>query len=400
MVVPPTGIGDGADAVLPAERARLVRLCARLAGDGAVAEDLAQETLLEAWRQRHKLREPAGRAMWLAAIARNVCLRWRRRRGRDPVYHAGTGPGDAALDAAFEARPDAAGDVMPDLERDELALLLDRALALLPLETRAVLIERYIHDSPHAEVAARLGLSEGAVAKRLQRGRLVLRRVLTTELRDEAAAWGLVAPAAAGWQETRIWCSGCGRRRLLGRFERPDGVLAFRCPECTPDPAGARSEFRLANPHFAQLLAGIVRYKPALFRTLAWVHDYYRRGLAEGVVPCTNCGHPTPLRRSPPVTGARATDPRPHLTLRCPACDERGSVSLSGLVLALPDARRFWRDHPRMRLLPAREVECQGQAAFVTRLESVTGADRLDVISARGTYALLAVRGDGVANPA
>src|SRR5437773_616404 len=39
-----------------------------------------------------------------------------------------------------------------------------------------------------AEVAARLDLSEGAVAERLERGRLIRRRVLTTELSREAAA--------------------------------------------------------------------------------------------------------------------------------------------------------------------------------------------------------------------
>jgi DNA-directed RNA polymerase specialized sigma24 family protein len=39
---------DGWEVALPFERARLVRLCTRLAGDRAVAEDLAQETLIEA----------------------------------------------------------------------------------------------------------------------------------------------------------------------------------------------------------------------------------------------------------------------------------------------------------------------------------------------------------------
>jgi biotin synthase-related radical SAM superfamily protein len=37
------------------ERARLVRLCAKFTGDGDVAEDLAQETLFEAWRHIHNL---------------------------------------------------------------------------------------------------------------------------------------------------------------------------------------------------------------------------------------------------------------------------------------------------------------------------------------------------------
>jgi DNA-directed RNA polymerase specialized sigma24 family protein len=67
----------------PERRRRLVRLCATISGDAQAAEDLAQETLLEAWRNAHKLHDPSGADRWVAAIARNVCLRWARRRGRD-----------------------------------------------------------------------------------------------------------------------------------------------------------------------------------------------------------------------------------------------------------------------------------------------------------------------------
>ena len=69
-------ISNDLETVLPAERARLVRLCATITGNGDVAEDLAQETLLEAWRHLHKLRDPERRAQWLTGIARNVCLRF------------------------------------------------------------------------------------------------------------------------------------------------------------------------------------------------------------------------------------------------------------------------------------------------------------------------------------
>jgi DNA-directed RNA polymerase specialized sigma24 family protein len=53
------------DAALLGERARLVRLCARLTGDWDAAEDLAQETFVEAWRALDRLRDPGGlRASW------------------------------------------------------------------------------------------------------------------------------------------------------------------------------------------------------------------------------------------------------------------------------------------------------------------------------------------------
>ncbi|MBI3971447.1 MAG: hypothetical protein HY332_09170 [Chloroflexi bacterium] len=48
-----TGARDGRDGwevTMAAERARLVRLCRRFTGEADVVEDLAQETLLEAWR--------------------------------------------------------------------------------------------------------------------------------------------------------------------------------------------------------------------------------------------------------------------------------------------------------------------------------------------------------------
>ena len=51
-------------AALVGQRARLVRLCARLAGNAQVAEDLAQQTIFEAWRSREKLRDAAEMTPW------------------------------------------------------------------------------------------------------------------------------------------------------------------------------------------------------------------------------------------------------------------------------------------------------------------------------------------------
>ena len=63
---------DDLSHALVAERPRLVRLCRQMTGSAEVAEDLAQETLLEAWRLLDRLREPAGLSAWLSAIARNI----------------------------------------------------------------------------------------------------------------------------------------------------------------------------------------------------------------------------------------------------------------------------------------------------------------------------------------
>ncbi|MBA3310894.1 MAG: RNA polymerase sigma factor [Nocardioidaceae bacterium] len=187
------------------ERHRLVRLCGAISGDWDAAEDLAQETLLEAWRSADKLLDEAGAERWLAAIARNVCLRWARRRGRDVALLARV---DAAMEASVSPFDEA--DVEVELERTELIDLLDRALALLPPTTRDVLVDRYVHESPHAEIAARLGISADAVSMRLSRGKIVLRRLFQSQLREEAVAFGLVDESDRNWRETRVWCVDCG----------------------------------------------------------------------------------------------------------------------------------------------------------------------------------------------
>src|ERR1043166_9681892 len=119
-----------AETSLSGEWSRLVRFCAQLAGSGEAAEDLAQETLYEAWRHRDQLHDPQGQARWLNAIARNVCLRWRQQRGRDCAHLLQ--PNLRTLeepDALAQELTDAA-DLEVDLERSELAELLDRALHL------------------------------------------------------------------------------------------------------------------------------------------------------------------------------------------------------------------------------------------------------------------------------
>jgi RNA polymerase sigma-70 factor (ECF subfamily) len=363
------------------QRRRLVRLCTAVSGDRDAAEDLAQETLLEAWRNVHKLHDPAGADAWLAAIARNVCRRWARRRGRD-VAVAEAVEVDAAT-TPIET------DLELDLERAELIELLDRALALLPPETRDVLVQRYVHESPHPEMAARLGLSADAVAMRLARGKVVLRRLLESDLRAEAAAHGLATGWDDGWSETRVWCSECGRRKLLTRREPAPGGVAFRCPGCSPDATTVGSEFRLGNPFFSRLVGDLVRPAAIIARASGWSRRYFAGGRGAAVA-CTRCGRGVRLGT---YLRDHSRPDRPHrrgLFARCDGCGETVSSSVGALALAVPEVRAFRRDHPRTRALPERDVEVGGTAALVVRHEDALGSAGVDVVLARDTLRVLA----------
>lgn len=376
------------EAALPAERRRLVRLCAQLTGNADVAEDLAQETLLEAWRQVHKLHDPRGYAPWLSAIARNICLRWRQRNQRElPLLSRSDRMEDGTSEDALHAHPDAF-DLEVELDRDELATLLDRALELLPPETRTALIARYVEATPLAEVAIRLGLSESGLKARLHRGKLSLRRVLLQDFPDEAAAYGLLDPDLPTGQETRIWCLGCGQRKLYGIFDRERGELSLGCPRCTPGQPTGQSWARL--PKVFEEVKG---YRAALSRQMSWVHAYMWQALDGQPVACVYCGGSTTLHLGPPTEDASKFQGRRGLHVHCGSCQAAVWTALGALALSSPAGRRFWRRYPRIHTLPDREIEVNGAPAVVTSYQERAGEARFDVVFARNTLAVLDIYG-------
>ena len=261
-----------------------------------------------------------------------------------------------------------------ELERTELTELLDRALAVLPPETRAVLVHRYVDESPQAEIGARLGLSADAVSMRLTRGKAVLRRVLAAELRDETEE--------DAWRETRVWCRDCGRARLQ---LRRGGAVSFRCPACTRSATAA--EFPLDNPVFGRLLRGLVRPTAILRRTADWANRYFAAG-AGGVVACTRCGRATRLSRYEHDRDGRENA---GLVAECATCSEQVCSSVGGLVVSLPEIERFRRDHPRSQNLPPRRLHVAGRPAIVVPHRDVLGSSGVDVVLARDTLRVLEV---------
>ena len=133
--------------------AALWRFCRRLVPtDRQLAEDVVQETLLRAWRDRKILESPtpAVRA-WLFTVARNVVIdQWRSRRVHPETPLAE--PPDEGVDD----------------QTDQLLLswVVAEALTGLSPEHRAVLLECYYRGRPVAEAARRLGIPEGTVKSR------------------------------------------------------------------------------------------------------------------------------------------------------------------------------------------------------------------------------------------
>ncbi len=382
--------------ISPEERTRLLHFCAKITGNPDVAEDMVQETLVEAWSHLQALRDSSRRAQWLTGVARNVCLRWQRSQQREKTHQLASLTDESPAELEDLLVDDF--DIEVELERKELIDLLDRALALLPAETRSVLVKRYVEESPLQEVAAQLGMNVSAVAMRLQRGKLAMRRVLTTDLRQEIAPYATAATTEQ-WEETPLWCYRCGKHRLLG-IRRPElGQLLLKCPGCTPDPNEVQSYNELP------VLRGIKGYKPLFSRLINWCAHYYWTGLRDGTILCDQCKRPLPVRISRAADfpdWARSIDERVSwnnhpddrfVAILCASCHASFKSVLECIILELPEGQQFLQAHPRIRTLPNQEVEAAGRPALVSRFESITDSATLTVVSDYETYRVLSIEG-------
>ncbi len=368
------------------EREMLIRYCIHFTHDKSLAEDLTQQALLESWLKFNQLYTQEVRSSWLIGIARNVCLRWLRCHSQERAHIARM----SELPIEVETSCQNNTDLEEEWERQELTQLVEKALALLSPQNRAVLVPYYLEAVPQAKVADRLGITVGAVEARLQRGKRALRHLLTHDLREEAASFGLITSGIADWQDTHIWCPRCGERQLLIRHPEPPGILSFRCPGCSDDPQEFGWGYALSNTAFVQRLSGVTQPKAILRRFISWAYEYYSTAASNnGIVACAQCEQKIRLHLTLP---SHLSHYRHHPTERygwsgqCPSCGWQDYCSPSGFLQSLPAVQHFWLLHPRMRLIFREPIsEAAGQPAWIASFESVSSADCLDVVLAQQT---------------
>ncbi len=151
---------------------RLSALAERLLGDAVEAEDLTQETLLQAYLGLGRLREPERFSSWVYGIALNLAkMRLRsRRNGALPAL-------DPTRLAALVAADPSPAEI---LETREVWSLVACALNVLPAAQRRAVLLHYVDGLSCEEIAALLGEPAGTVRVRLHRARARLRDRLSS----------------------------------------------------------------------------------------------------------------------------------------------------------------------------------------------------------------------------
>jgi RNA polymerase sigma-70 factor (ECF subfamily) len=145
------------------------------------AEDLTQDIFLKIFKALNTFDRRANFQTWIISISRNLCIDHYRsvRKERQTI-----------------AREVDAGDLQPAstdrgpyqaAEHQDLRALLRQALQALPMTLRTAVVLRDLQELSYQEIADRLGLPEGTVKSRINRGRIELAHQLK-RLQDKQPA--------------------------------------------------------------------------------------------------------------------------------------------------------------------------------------------------------------------
>jgi RNA polymerase sigma-70 factor (ECF subfamily) len=152
----------------------LRNLLRRLCRDGALADDLAQQAFLQAWRSLRTLRSTDAFGGWLRRLAVNSWLA-HVRSSRARVGAMITADTPESLDEEHES-----GLASTDLEAvtSQQQLDLDRALSRLSADERLCVVLAYSEGMSHSEITETTGLPLGTVKSHIRRGSERLRTIL------------------------------------------------------------------------------------------------------------------------------------------------------------------------------------------------------------------------------
>jgi len=149
----------------------LVNLAYRFCRDRGVAEEMAQEAFVRAFRKLDRWRDDAKFSTWLFTVALNL-YRSHLRRVRLPE-----------VPIPKDREPASADNPAETILRAQTGEVVRRTVSRLPAKYRDTLVLVYFEEMDLKGAASVLGVPEGTVKARLHRGREMLRKRLSGLLR-------------------------------------------------------------------------------------------------------------------------------------------------------------------------------------------------------------------------
>jgi len=170
---------------------KVFNLAYKFVGRHDEAEDLTQDIFLKIFKALHTFDRRANFQTWLISISRNLCIDHYRsvRKERETMARD--------VDASELAPVSRERSPLNQLEQVDLKETIRTALAALPPALRQAVVLRDLQEFSYQEIADQLGLPEGTVKSRINRGRFELAR----QLRRLQQQRPVPKPAARGGTE-------------------------------------------------------------------------------------------------------------------------------------------------------------------------------------------------------
>ena len=132
------------------------------------AEDLTQDIFLKIFKALKSFDRRANFQTWIISISRNLCIDHYRSVRKERQTIARDVDSNDLQPATLERGPYA------QAEHQDLRAQLRQALETLPMTLRTAVVLRDLQELSYQEIADRLGLPEGTVKSRINRGRIEL----------------------------------------------------------------------------------------------------------------------------------------------------------------------------------------------------------------------------------
>jgi RNA polymerase sigma factor (sigma-70 family) len=268
------------EAIVERYRRPLQRYLRRLLSE-ALAEDVLQASFVRAWQALRAGTDVRELRPWLYRIAHNQALNTLRAAG-------------SALPAATEELP--AVSIEAQVERREELRETLHGIQSLPDRQRAALVAVAVAGRPHADVAAELGMSDGALRQLLLRARTTLRAAATALTPYPLMTWlaGAQEVSAARVAEVAVGAGGAGVGIKAGAAVLAAGAVVAGGPALRGDhePAPAKAK---ARPASAQAHRPAAPRRTAAIVAPAASADHQAATIAANAAPS---GHASPKRHS------------------------------------------------------------------------------------------------------
>ena len=175
--------GDQAawDTIVRQNWRKVFNVAYKFVGKHDEAEDLTQDIFLKIFKALKTFDRRANFQTWIISISRNLCIDHYRSVRKERQTIAREVDTSDLQPASVERGP------YQVVEHGDLRALLRQALQTLPVTLRTAVILRDLHELSYQEIADRLGLPEGTVKSRINRGRIELARQLK-RLQDKQPA--------------------------------------------------------------------------------------------------------------------------------------------------------------------------------------------------------------------